>query len=343
MGSTSRRVISMSDRGNGTDEAAAALAFLATVPLLDGMSQAELAELARIVRHRELPAGEVLWSEGDEAAAMLLIVDGRVSVSLRLPGGRALEVTTHGRGDALGEMPLLDGGSHSATARVIEPTRLLALSRADFAALVSRSHPTAFALKRRIAAVACARLRAQLAALVESLGDDGALQRPPEISAQPIADLEFCGPPDSGYVRRLAMFRSFDSLALWGFLTAGRYARCPAGRTLIAEGAATAACYLTINGAVEKVIVRGGRRIRVGLAGPGQAFGYEPLIDGGAAPITAATRERTLLLMLPREAFARLFHGETAGSRVFLDVINRELMAAQRQALRPQARLAVSV
>ena len=82
-------------------------------------------------------------------------------------------------------------------------------------------------------------------------------------------------------MRRLANFRAFDSLALWGFLTAGRFARCPPGRTLVAEGAPSTACYLTINGAVEKVIVRGGRRIRVGLAGPGLAFGYEGLIDGG--------------------------------------------------------------
>lgn len=142
-------------------------------------------------------------------------------------------------------MPLLDGGYHSATPRVIEPTSLLALSRADFAALVSRSHPTAFVLKRRIAAVACARLRAQLAALAESLGDEGALAPAPETSAQPISDLEFCGPPDSEYVHRLATFRSFDSLALWGFPTAGRDARCPAGRMPIAEGAASTACYLT--------------------------------------------------------------------------------------------------
>src|SRR5947209_18373146 len=99
MDSTSRRVTSMSDRDNGTDEAAAALAFLATVPLLDGMSEAELAELAYILRHRQLPAGEVLWNEGDNAAAMVLIVEGRVSVSLRLPGGRAVEVTTLGRGE----------------------------------------------------------------------------------------------------------------------------------------------------------------------------------------------------------------------------------------------------
>jgi CRP-like cAMP-binding protein len=98
-----------------------------------------------------------------------------------------------------------------------------------------------------------------------------------------------------------------------------------------------------MNGAVEQVIIRGGRRIRVGLAGPGQAFAYESLIDGGQAPMTATTRERTLLLVLPRASFERLFHGDTAGSHVFLDVINRHLMATLRQVVRPQARLWSSV
>jgi CRP-like cAMP-binding protein len=91
------------------------------------------------------------------------------------------------------------------------------------------------------------------------------------------------------------------------------------------------------------VLVRGDRRIRVGLAGPGTAFGYESLIDGDPSPVTAITRERSLLLVIEREAFEALFHGEEAGSRVFLDVILGDLVATLRQTLRPQARLAASL
>lgn len=319
----------------------AAASFLATVPLLEGMAEEELDELARIMRSSEVPAGDVLWREGDQAKEMLLIVEGLVSATLRLPGDRAVEVSSLGPGEMLGEIPLLDGGRHSATAKVVEPARLMSLSRADFAALVSRGHPSAYELKRRIAQITCSRLRLQLANLARSLGDEdtnGALAGP----APAIEELEFCGPPDSRYVRRLGTFHAFDSLALWGFLTAGRYARCPRGRTLVVEGQRSNACYLTINGAVEKVIIRGGRRIRVGLAGPGHAFGYETLIDGAPAPVTATARERVLLLVLPREPFERLFHGETSGSHAFLDVIHRDLVAALRQAHRPQARLAAS-
>jgi CRP-like cAMP-binding protein len=324
-----------------TSPASGIATFLATVPLLEGIPEPELEDLARLLLRRTRSAGEVLWRQGDEVRGMELVVDGRVSISLRLPGDRHVELTSVGPGEVLGEIPLLDGGEHSATARVAEPSTLLSLSRADFVALVARRHPTAFTLKRRLTAIACTRLRRQLGDLAGSLtgeaGEEPAGARPPA------AELEFCGPPDSAYVRRLATFRSFDSLALWGFLTAGRYARCAAGRTVVAEGEVSPACYLTINGAVEKVIVRGGRRIRVGLAGPGLAFGYESLIDGGPSPVTAITRERTLMLVLPPEAFERLFHGEDPGSHVFLDVIQRDLTAALRQGLRPHARLAASL
>ena len=46
----------------------ASVAFLATVPLFEGIPEAELAELARVLRRRDVPAGEILWREGDEAA-----------------------------------------------------------------------------------------------------------------------------------------------------------------------------------------------------------------------------------------------------------------------------------
>jgi CRP-like cAMP-binding protein len=126
-------------------------------------------------------------------------------------------------------------------------------------------------------------------------------------------------------------------------VSSGMYVRCPPDQTLLAEGAPSTAYYLTINGAVEKVLVRRNWRVRVGLAGPGKAFGYESLIDGQPSPLTAITRERALLLVLPPDLFEQLFNGEDAVSRVFLDVIQRDLTASLRETLRPCARLAASV
>ena len=93
-----------------------------TVPLLDGIPEAELAELAGLLRRRELAAGEVLWHEGDEAVG-----DGpdrrraRLGVAAATRGSHDRGHDASGAGEVLGEVPLLDGGQHSATVRVIEP------------------------------------------------------------------------------------------------------------------------------------------------------------------------------------------------------------------------------
>jgi CRP/FNR family cyclic AMP-dependent transcriptional regulator len=316
--------------------------FLATVPLLEGQDEADLVELARVLRRRTVREGEFLWRQADDARELVFIVDGAVSASLHVPGDRTVEIGRAGPREVVGEIGLLDGDGHTMSVRVIETATVLALGRMDFAALLARQDPSAFKLRRRLASLFTARHRIQLRHLAVSLGGEVAGPRA-EDATRTFAELDYCGPPDSKYVRRMATFHDFDSLALWGFLTSGRYARCPSGRTLLAEGAPSTACYLTINGAVEKVLVRGDRRIRVGLAGPGKAFGYESLIDGGPSPITAIARERALLLVLPRDPFEQLFNGEDAVSRVFLDVIQRDLVATLRQTLRPNARLAASV
>ena len=316
--------------------------FLATVPLLAGRERDDLLALARLVRRRTVRAGETLWQQGGEPRELVFVVHGALTATLGLPDGRTVDVWRAGRGETVGELALLDGNGHTMSVHVAETTTLLALGRVEFAALLARQDPSAFRLKRSLAAMFSARLRAGHRGLADSLGGEPAGPGA-AAAATTFAELEPAGAPDSRYVRRMATFHDMDALALWGFLTSGSYALCPPGRTLIAEGAPSTACYLTMNGAVEKVLIRGDRRIRVGLAGPGRTFGYESFIDGDPSPVTAITRERSLLLVLPQGPFEKLFHGEDAVSRVFLDVIQRELVASLRQSLRQHARLAASV
>jgi CRP-like cAMP-binding protein len=316
--------------------------FLATVPLFDGRDEAELVELARVMRQRTLREGQLLWRQGDEAREMLVIVTGSVSALLDMPGERTVEIARAGPGDTVGEIGLLSAGGHTTSVRVRKTATALALGRLDFGALLAGQRPSAFSLRRRLASLLTARLRSQIRHLADSLG--GEIVGPTaEFSPPESADLQKCGAPDSKYIRRMATFHEFEPVALWGFLTSGTYIMCPPGRLLLDEGTPSPAYYLTINGAVDQVLVRGNRRIRVGLAGPGRAFGYEGLIDAGPAPVTAIARERALLLVVPRDLFTKLFNGEDAVSRGFLDAIQMDQVVTLRETLRPFTRLAASV
>src|SRR4051812_25640005 len=195
-----------------------AVDFLATVPLLAGGDEADLVQLARLMRRRTVQTGELLWRQGDDAQEILFIVDGAVSASLDVPGDRTVEIGRAGPGDVVGEIGLLDRRGHAMSARVTETATLLSLGRPDFAALLAGRRPSAFRLRRRLASLLTARLRSQLHHLAVSAGA-GAAPPPSADGAATVADLEECRPPDSRYVRRMAAFHAFDPLALWGFLT----------------------------------------------------------------------------------------------------------------------------
>jgi CRP-like cAMP-binding protein len=318
------------------------VSFLGRVPLFARIPPEELDELARVMLTVELAAGDVLFRQGEEARGLHVIASGLVRVSARLPGEREVELATLGAGEVLGEIPLLDGGARTATVRAVEPTVALFLGRADFTALVSRLHPTAFTVKRRIASLACERLRRRYASLALSLGE-GPPPAPAaeDLPREPAPDtLASVTRPSLEYLRRLSFFRSFDQPQLDEILESGRLAFLPVRHLVLGEGAEATSCYVTLDGAVEEVIRRGDRTIRVGLAGPGRAFGYVGLIDGQPAPVTANTRERALLLAVSRTQFDALFYGSTIGSYAFFEAVQRDLMTALRQADRPQARLA---
>jgi CRP-like cAMP-binding protein len=315
--------------------------FLATVPLLEGRDEVDLLELARVLRRRTVTEGEVLWSQGDPARELVFIVEGGVSASLQVPGDRVVEIGRAGPRDIVGEIGLLEGGEHTMSVQATEPATMLVLGRHDFAALLARPDPSAFELKRRLASQFTGRLRNQLAQLALTLGGERparpATTRPRARRARALRAARQQVPEPHGDLPRVRCRGPV------GLPDLGSYAMCPPRRTLLAEGTPSAACYLTINGAVEKVLIRGDRRVRVGLAGPGKAFGYESLIDDRPSPVTAITRERTLLLVLPRDPFKQLFGRDDTIARVFLDVILRDLVATLRLTLRPHARLAASV
>jgi glutaminase len=105
---------------------------LAIQELLGGLSPDELALVQAAVEVLHVPAGDVVFREGDHADAIYFVLSGLVSVRLPLAEvGRERRLATLGAGVAVGEMAFLDEGRRSADVVAERDTVLARLSIDD--------------------------------------------------------------------------------------------------------------------------------------------------------------------------------------------------------------------
>jgi CRP-like cAMP-binding protein len=96
-----------------------------------------LALCASSLRIRRYRKNETIFHQGDPGDSLYIIESGSVKIVLPSPEGEeGAIIATLARADFFGELALLDGAPHSATAVAIEPTEALVLRRDRFEELV---------------------------------------------------------------------------------------------------------------------------------------------------------------------------------------------------------------
>ena len=104
---------------------------LRAIPLFAGLEPDALERIADLATEVEAPAGQVLTRANEPGAGMFVVEEGTVAVELR---SRTVEF---GPGEFFGELSLLvPDARRIARVRATTDARLLAVSRADFAALL---------------------------------------------------------------------------------------------------------------------------------------------------------------------------------------------------------------
>jgi len=95
--------------------------------VLDGVSAEGRKALMEHAVEKRLTAGQILWSAGDRAEGIALVLEGKVRV-VRGSGGRQVVIHWDEAGATLGEVPFFTDGVYPATAIATEPTRVLVFS-----------------------------------------------------------------------------------------------------------------------------------------------------------------------------------------------------------------------
>ena len=126
---------------------------LRSVPLFDGVAEAELRALAERTVTRSYPKQAIIVSEGDDTDSLYLILAGRVKVYLSDEAGKELILAIKGPGQYFGEM-VLDSQPRSASVMTLEPSQFAILSPADFKAFLLRHAEVALQLIENLIRVA---------------------------------------------------------------------------------------------------------------------------------------------------------------------------------------------
>src|SRR5688572_3761547 len=128
-------------------------ADLQSIPLFEGVPDADLRALADRTFARNYPKQAIIVNEGDESDSLYLILSGRVKVYLADEHGKELILAIKGPGQYFGEM-VLDEQPRSASVMTLEPAQFAVLSRADFRGFLLRHAEVALQLVQNLIRVA---------------------------------------------------------------------------------------------------------------------------------------------------------------------------------------------
>ncbi len=138
---------------------------LREISFFQEISDQDLGNIANIITEKSYPEGAMIVEELTEAERFCIIVRGKIQITKRLDSGEELVLSVQSNGDFFGEMALLDERPRSATARALEPTTVMEISRTDFETLLYKAPMLAYRIMKELSS----RLRETGALLVAHL------------------------------------------------------------------------------------------------------------------------------------------------------------------------------
>lgn len=303
--------------------------LISGVPLFAGIAQSELEGVLRIFQPVTFAPGSYLTRQGQAADGAYIIESGTADVITALPGGGEAAVAALGPGSVLGEMALLERGVRSATVIARSPVEAHVVERDGFRMLLAQRNGAAFTIQNRITLTLCKRLRELNARIVASDAPENAALPLSGQSADPAGMRRGqCSFDFRTFLPILPIFKRFTPGELANFTKKTEVIELDRGRILYQQGDPGAAGYVVVRGALEIGHAENGQRHRIGVLGPGRLCGILALIEGHPHSMSAAAREPSVLLEIPKAEFDALFTGYEPAAAKFQDAINRDLLQA---------------
>lgn len=106
--------------------------LLKNIPLFASLDNKALRDLAGTLKKEVRPAHQVIFWMNEKGDQLYIVQKGNVQISYTDDDGKEAILAVLGPGSFFGELSLIDGGPHTATARTVNETTLLTLDRPAF-------------------------------------------------------------------------------------------------------------------------------------------------------------------------------------------------------------------
>jgi len=143
--------------------------LILTLPLFDAFKSDELDILARHMNYAEIMRGEHLFIEGDQGDFMCFVVRGLLDVLKKSTGGDHRVIARLGKGNAIGEMSIIDKSSRSATVVARQPSVVIILTKKAFDALTEEYPAVGVTLLKKIMHLLSLNMRLTTSKLADKL------------------------------------------------------------------------------------------------------------------------------------------------------------------------------
>ncbi len=113
---------------------------LFNIPLFDGASPETLEKFARLVAHKTVEAGGVLFRQDDEGTEAFIVIKGAIRIERLAEDGKYILLNILGPGEIFGEMALITGNRRTAQAVAQCESAVMIIRKPNFQ-MMMRLHP----------------------------------------------------------------------------------------------------------------------------------------------------------------------------------------------------------
>jgi CRP/FNR family transcriptional regulator, cyclic AMP receptor protein len=126
------------------------IGILRGTDLLGSIPAEDLKAVAAASRLRSFRRGQILYTRNDRSDTVIVVVSGRVKVTIRSADGGELTLAVIGPGGLFGELSVADGGPRSGDAETLEDCQLLLIPRETVHDVCARVPSASLALARAV-------------------------------------------------------------------------------------------------------------------------------------------------------------------------------------------------